>query len=73
MFRGAASPLDEANGAELVGIDPEDLERLIARWALCFHGGSNLLGGAEDHSDRPQTAAEQDKSRHGNALVNDFP
>ena len=34
-FRGAASPLVEADGAELVGIDPESLERLCARLAVC--------------------------------------
>jgi hypothetical protein len=69
----ATHALNEADGAELAGIDPENLERLIARLALGFHRGSSLLSGAEHHSDRPQAAADQDKSRHGNALSNDFP
>ena len=60
------------DGAELVGIDPEDLERLIARLALRFDGRRNGLGRADDSSHGPQIAADQGKARHGSALSNDF-
>src|SRR6185503_7775852 len=60
---GRSQPLNEADGAELVGIDPESLERLCARLPLRGHRGGNRPGRTERGSQRPQVAAGQDKAR----------